>query len=316
MVNDRQLRRTGGFTLIELVTTIAIIGLLLAIMLPAVMYTREASRRAQCMMNLKQIGLALNVYHSDHGCFPPAVVAGYSPHTMLLPYLEQAGMYNSINTQIGCFYSLDSTQGQNITFAIETVGVFLCPSDQSHSEGGWTNYAANLGTHHPYLHSDGAFRPPHLGPPRVQDITDGTSTTAAFTESVTGSTNSGSRNDRLATIFSLFPALWNDDEFELFIRNCASASDGTPVALQEKGRPWLQAGFPYTWYHHAIVPNGNSCRNGWSYEHGAVTASSRHSNGVNVLFSDGTVRFVSDTVSLETWRAIGTRASGEIIPSF
>ena len=131
-----------GFTLIELLVVIAIIAVLIALLLPAVQAAREAARRAQCVNNLKQIGLALHNYHTVHDCFPPgglnttqpngALVAngGWSAHAFMLSYLEGGTLYNSINFTFGPwaagFGPLGSFMSQTIN--VTRVATFLCPS--------------------------------------------------------------------------------------------------------------------------------------------------------------------------------------------
>src|SRR4051812_35881698 len=111
-----ELKSRRGFTLIELLVVIAIIAVLIALLLPAVQAAREAARRAQCTNNLKQLGLALHNYASATNSFPPGNVTartgytdaslsqwtGWSPHAMLLPYMEQTPLYNAANFMLAC----------------------------------------------------------------------------------------------------------------------------------------------------------------------------------------------------------------------
>ena len=146
-------RPRRGFTLIELLVVIAIIGVLIALLLPAVQSAREAARRSQCVNNLKQLGLALNNYHSTNNSFPlggnPApyqpmnggctVWAGWSAQSMLLPYLEQVQVYNAINFY---FTGRGSGVSENIqkTAMTTRINAFLCPSSRPPSQT-WYNAA-------------------------------------------------------------------------------------------------------------------------------------------------------------------------------
>ena len=147
---SKLLRR--GFTLIELLVVIAIIAVLVAILLPAIQQAREAARRSQCANNLKQFGIALHNYHEAHGMFPlginPSVYdsgatyawRGFSAHTMLLPYMDQAGIYNQLN-----FNLLYDAAPNNSAIVRKRIASFICPSDfpynGSATEPG-VNYAA------------------------------------------------------------------------------------------------------------------------------------------------------------------------------
>ncbi len=122
-----------GFTLIELLVVIAIIGVLIGLLLPAVQAAREAARRAQCINNLKQLGLALHNYHDTAGSLPPGVIdmvygwQQWSALSMMLPYMEQRQVYDTLNFAI----TGDSCDpnGVNSTGIRTTVNAFLCPSD-------------------------------------------------------------------------------------------------------------------------------------------------------------------------------------------
>ena len=134
--------RRQAFTLIELLVVIAIIAVLIALLLPAVQAAREAARRAQCVNNLKQLGLAIHNYHNVHDVFPMGVSSTiYSPgtynvkqnfslHAALLPYLERTDVYNALNFSIGC-----DDNSTTIAYVINSTGVnthiaaFVCPSD-------------------------------------------------------------------------------------------------------------------------------------------------------------------------------------------
>src|SRR5262245_51249501 len=128
----RPARDRRGFTLIELLVVIAIIAVLIALLLPAVQSAREATRRIQCTNNLKQLGLAMHQYHESLNALPFGDLtyswADFSSNTMLLPYLEQGSLYNSINFSAQL---LPANPGcpENTTAQYATLSVMNCPSD-------------------------------------------------------------------------------------------------------------------------------------------------------------------------------------------
>ena len=136
-----RIRRRPGFTLIELLVVIAIIAVLIALLLPAVQAAREAARRAQCVNNLKQIGLAIHNYHQSTNVFPLGVAryfyAGHldynwdswSGHAMMLGALEQTSLYNAVNFSIGNNAAKSYQYYANVTVTGTRISVYLCPSD-------------------------------------------------------------------------------------------------------------------------------------------------------------------------------------------
>jgi len=176
-----------AFTLIEVLVTIAVIGVLVALILPAVQSAREAARRSTCSNNLRQLGIALHSYGSALGSFPNGLNGmQFSLHVMLLPYLEQRDLYNTINM------SGTSAPGPNMVngTAVRTVvSVLLCPSDGSQVAGGsGTNYAGCLGYGYQVHKDNGFFIHPQTESVPVT-VPDGSSSTVAIAEVLRGYNN-------------------------------------------------------------------------------------------------------------------------------
>ncbi len=314
----RLARSRRAFTLIEVLTTIAVIGLLIALVLPAVQMARESARRSQCSSNLRQIGLALNSYASSFGSFPDASNGhGYSPHSMLLPYLDESVLYNAINFSESAYDGLPTSA--NYTVMCVTLSGFLCPSDGSSRRAGvgWSSYPVNRGVNYrPGTTENGAFTVPISSgspSPSLASFTDGLSDTAAASEWVLGTVLLTDRDPK-ATIYETPTNLTRIFEFDLRAQECHDLDPATAkVNDPDKGIYWHQGGYLHTNYNHALGPNDHSCSPlGW-VQFGAFSASSRHPGGVNLLFGDGHVRFVSERVNIPLWRAVGTRNGGEVV---
>ena len=218
-------RGSPGFTLIELLVVIAIIAVLIALLLPAVQAAREAARRAQCVNNLKQLGLALQNYHSTHSVFPETYSTyelgtgksggnwqQFSPQTALLPFLEQTQIYNALNLNLVCEGNPGSGAESQWTGIMAKINSFLCPSSPPPVGGdpianhGMINgnrypgnsYFGSIGSALYPFNSPGNGADPNgvfgddTGPPvGIKDVLDGTSNTIAFGEWKMGDFDSG-----------------------------------------------------------------------------------------------------------------------------
>ena len=328
-------RRRHGFTLIELLVVIAIIAILIALLLPAVQAAREAARRAQCTNDLKQIGLGLHNYHSAINALPWGDLTGYwndwSAAALMLPYLEQAPLYNSINFYSGLQNATLPGCPANLTVQGVTLSVMLCPSDPDRltNAQGHTNYVPNSGAD-PNVYSAtsqwsgplGVMATAGWGPQlralvTFSSITDGLSQTAAFAEKVKGiGWSNAADSTRPSSTYYSVPASYATSPNAYYAAcNATNLPLATPVQNFAAGS-WWYCGQPISsMYTHVMPPNSNSCEfDTYGFApNGALTASSRHPGGVNVLMCDGSARFVKSSVAVQSWWALGTMAGGEIV---
>ncbi len=308
-----------AFTLIELLVVITIIGVLTALILPAVQAAREAARRGTCLNQFKQVGLGLHGYFSVHEHLPaggdPLI---YSIHTKLLPWLENNTIYNSIN-----FANLSGREfSVNTALLNIKLNVYICPSDYLADKPGFpgefwqgkTNFAGCEGDGRSWLDPNGVvvYRPLALS-----SISDGLSSTVAMSEFLVGYPG---QTDRLRTLYKSRDFLNAQSHTYLeFVSHCKSLDTMDAPGLTEinflKGSRWFEGQRRQTLYNHVMTPNQPSCGNTMAsgYPAESITASSLHNGGVNCLFADGHARFLRDTISPAVWLSLGTRNGGEVI---
>jgi prepilin-type N-terminal cleavage/methylation domain-containing protein len=335
-----------GFTLVELLVVIAIIGILVGLLLPAVQAAREAARRMQCTNHLKQWALGVHNYESAYKSLPigrldPAV-GGYrwSFQASVLPLIEQGNLYAFIDFKNP--NSINDPRVTTISFPLN-----LCPSDsdkmvnsadpQNDVGKGRTNYRACGGSDSGWILS-GSVVNIAASPEKnnglfvtnkaikFRDVTDGMSNTAMLSEAVLGDGDQ-SRNSIPGDYFQLSygPADPTPPDRNVIYQQCSALVPTTStVQWSYSGRYWYIGNYAVARYNHVMPPNGKSCATSgagalnvrMNYKGTATTASSRHTGGVNVASADGSIRFVAQTIDINTWWAFGSRDGGEVLGDF
>jgi prepilin-type N-terminal cleavage/methylation domain-containing protein/prepilin-type processing-associated H-X9-DG protein len=338
----RSRSRRSGFTLIELLVVIAIIGVLIALLLPAVQAAREAARRAQCVNNLKQIGLALHNYHASWNQFPLGESpTALNPSVIALPFMEQNPVYNSIN-----FNLPDRWVWTNIATytALRTrVQSYVCPSEiytATNNDGynSWgMNYAWNAGQWYPMTRNwDGVFgrsidddssvRPFTFSNVGLNAIIDGSSNTLMSAEVAQGpDNNTGAPRTRVSDCYHIAGATpsstgYTAAQVTQVVGQCdalnwvnAPLPSFTPP-WRFKGYPWMEGSMWRNWFNAIRTPNQSCCTmDSISWWYIMKPASSYHPGGANVVMCDGSVRFAKESVSRTVWLGLASRAGGEVL---
>ncbi|MDR1141245.1 MAG: DUF1559 domain-containing protein [Planctomycetaceae bacterium] len=323
-----------GFTLVELLVVIAIIGVLIALLLPAVQAAREAARRMTCSNQIKQIALAMhnhcdviqqNLPHGTDATPVSATNSGrrYSFIVPILPFIEQNALYENIAQTISSQNSWANSHRHN------KVAGITCPSDGVGMKWGSGdcargNYMCSAGDYAPYplenrnfsteadsFYSRGTFQPQlRVG---LESITDGTSNTVVISERLSHVP------DRVYTSGTKYPLLeniahsvsgafpnnnYNACEDSTFTpQKCFETSDknyyktGITVIGGKPSTRWIDGGSPFTWFNTILPPNSPSCISGNADGNPIIAPpTSAHATGCNVAFADASVSFISNTI--------------------
>jgi len=317
-------RRKRGFTLVELLVVIAIIGILIALLLPAVQAAREAARRSSCTNNLKQVSLAVHNFHDIYKKFPPstnslmmrtALSGGYGWDRMgylthLLPFIEQKPLYD----QVIAYTLTDKRPWSTGNFPDGTpcpyktkISSLLCPSDSTAPSTGdvaFTSYHCNHGDismNYDWWEWRGPFGNGERGECGFNGLVDGSSNTLMLAEICIGRTGSAAAPVKGGIANGVntnpdqptAPCYARRGPNDMLTGACQESMGDTGWGL---GRRWGDSHAIYTQFFTWMAPNSPTCGN--TGESWAIpTASSFHPGGVNVALCDGSVRFVSETIN-------------------
>ena len=328
----------SAFTLVELLVVIAIIGVLVALLLPAVQAAREAARRSQCSNNLKQLGIAMHNFHDTHNVFPKNYYQSggnawesLSAHYKILPYIEQNPLFEKIEAAPNDW---GNVWGTYMNTKIKT---FLCPSSppapgRNVSWGGpgcnygWcsgSSVAINWGNE---SEINGMIIT--LKERKMAEVTDGLSNTIMVGEFLSGTGTTTTTSGRFPyDIFFTSDGVINacaDKNFPTAaeLDTMGQSAKNSPTGVRgNNGTNWGWYPASQSSYNTAAPPNwrwpsagGNCCPGGaHDWGRGVVPSRSMHPAGVNAGFGDGSVRFIPNTVDLLTYQRLGNRNDGNAV---
>jgi prepilin-type N-terminal cleavage/methylation domain-containing protein/prepilin-type processing-associated H-X9-DG protein len=310
-----------GFTLVELLIVIAIIGILVALLLPAVQAAREAARRMSCTNNLKEIGLAVQMYHDGYrslpvGSYTTGACCGSPTYTTwsiaILPYLEQQPLYDSYNQ------NLPNYDPANQAVVAKVLEVYVCPSDVNAIDPAKPESGPGANV----LYGPGSYR-------AVSGATLAQNGDQFFDNANVASAASGAKPDWAGAMHVVRPPL-SGDAFPLNWHGLADILDGTSGTLlaaeyhtfKHNSRRTFWA-YSYTSYNQSsvqlekrtFVADYDKCVSMGPADGCKRAFASLHPGGLNAVFADGSSRFIGvETIDANIWWALGTIAANEVVP--